>query len=186
MGVLAMGYLFHGSRFLHEELMPGFRRSGQLQKWDGTESNKFLYASTNPSEAAVQGLFSLIGEMLDVKVFHCSAFTEAGFTVTVELYPHEDADKTALLGHIQHVGAQAWLRSLTVYLYQIRHEPEDHWVQVLNETNGLGETEWKTNRTVSAAIEKVKGLNMGEFFQQCDGRLEIIPAKVKTPAYAGW
>jgi len=52
--------LFHGSGFDQSELMPGFYRSGNLVKWDETESNMFLYTTTEREVAIGQGFASTV------------------------------------------------------------------------------------------------------------------------------
>ena len=62
--------LFHGSSYKHDHLMPGFKHSGVLQRWDKTESNKFLYLSSDKSEAILNGLASGIARHWEIARIH--------------------------------------------------------------------------------------------------------------------
>lgn len=171
-------HLFHGSRFRQAEIMPGFARTGELIQWDKTESNEWLYATTNRDEAIRQGFYSLVSQLLDVK----RCYT-AGNQLILELYPQHDPDKEALLAHIQVYGMNQWLNSLKVYLYEIEDRREDGWIKNNNEHNNLL-TEWKTQATIRDNF-KVEEIHIGAWFKTKHTTIELaIPDK--KPLFMRW
>lgn len=126
---------YHGSLYKQKELMPGFKRSGELTTWDVTESNKNLYVSTDREEAIRLGIASALE-----KVFDSDRFATHGEDLTV--YCKKDITLDDF-----------W--NLEVYLYTIPNRPEDEWVKNCNPHNNI-ETEWITQNTVrNIAVERI-------------------------------
>lgn len=121
--------LYHASSYAQSELMPGYKRSHELVKWDQTENNQWLYATTDRQAAIDLGVASAFEKKYGLDVFHSDG---AGITLHTQ--------------HQQVVAADV-LR-LEVYLYTIRPiRPEDGWVKNDNPHNHLL-TEWKTQETI--------------------------------------
>lgn len=152
-------YLYHGSMYNQKELMPGFKRSGVEVKWDKTESNHFLYATTERSIAENLGFASAIEKKFHLKSFHCKGDTlvaESDLNLTMED-----------------------LASLEVHIYTIEIKPDDNWVKNNNEHNRM-DSEYKTKNTIEN-IEKTEPLNIVEWLKN----KKVIFTK-NVPAFEGW
>lgn len=137
-------FLYHGSRYKQPELMPGFNRSGKVVKWDETESNAFLYATSVKDTAIELGFASSVEKLLDVTKFRTEGkelIIETDTTVTFEK-----------------------LCEIPVYLYKIRFEPKDGWKKNNNQNNGIT-TEFKTTQTIHA-IEYCELVDIREWLKQ--------------------
>lgn len=131
--------LYHASAFAHSVLKPGFQRSHQLMHWDVSESNTFLYATTEKHAAIDQGIAGAFEKRYGLKRFQ---ITDQSISIHTEE---------------QHVVAADVLR-LEVYLYTISPPlPDNGWLHNHNEHNGL-KTEWKTNQTVTYTKREKVGL----------------------------
>ena len=131
-------FLYHGSGYLHNELKPGFKHSGKIIRWDVTESNKWLYASTELEVVKQLGFSSAVAQRWNLKEFH--------------------SDKKSL-SFIFPPGVEVSLEEiyeLDVYIYTIIPSTEDNWIKNTNEHNHL-DSEWKTTNTVKniKSIEKL-------------------------------
>jgi hypothetical protein len=110
-------FLYHGSRFKQPELMPGFLRSGKLVRWDNTESNKFLYATTEKSLAIELGFASSIEKQFKIDRFeveHGKMHIQTADYMTIK-----DLEK------------------VPVFIYTIEYEREDGWMKNRNDHNGI-------------------------------------------------
>lgn len=126
-----MSHLYHGSGYKHPELKPGIMHSGELQKWDQTESNEYLYATTLMEEAIAQGFASCIE-----KDYKLSRYQSAGDTITIYI----DGPVPSLRE----------LSGLTMYLYKIDWD-KSIWVKVDNLHNGMN-NEYKTKSVIPAGM----------------------------------
>lgn len=128
--------LYHGSLYEQTELKPGFRHTGKVVSWDKTESNMFLYTTSEKNTAIELGFASAIEKLFDVEHFRCT-----GSEISIE------SDKPLTLEALAQV---------TVYLYTIRCLEKDGWLKNDNRHNGMT-TEYKTDRTIMAidSCEKV-------------------------------
>ena len=158
--------LFHGSRFRQTELMPGFQRSGEMVRWDQTESNLWLYATSNQDEAVRQGLFAIFANAFDVK--RC---TSAAGQLVIELYPQ-----------LATFGMEAWLRQQSLFLYQLHAEDGGVWVKNDNAHNKLV-TEWKTQATVKP--ESVDVIDIEAWLAKRNLKIELVCPKQK-PVWLTW
>lgn len=121
--------LYHGSLYQQTELKPGFRHTGKVVSWDKTESNMFLYVTSDKDTAIELGFASAIEKM-----FNVTHFRSVGNTLSIE------TDQPITLQSLAEV---------TVYLYAIRGLDKDGWLKNDNKNNGIT-TEYKTDRTIMA------------------------------------
>lgn len=119
--------LYHGSLYKQNELMPGFKRSGELTVWDGVETNQSLYATTDKTSAALLGLGSAVE-----KEFETNRFSTTDKDIFIFANAQIDIDD---------------LLALVIYRYTIPFRAADGWVHNQNKYNGI-DTEWKTTKTV--------------------------------------
>lgn len=148
--------LYHGSLYKQTELMPGFKRSGELSVWDGVETNQSLYATTDKMSAALLGLGSATE-----KAFDSDRFTIINDDVYVFLGGQIDIDK---------------MLELVIYRYSIPFRPQDGWVKNNNPRNNI-DTEWKTPNTIRGV--RVEQLDLREVLK--GRRVLITTAPVDTP-----
>lgn len=133
--------LFHGSGFYTPELKPGFQRSGTLVRWDDTEDNTFLYATTDRETAIVLGFASAIE-----KKYGLDRFQHNGTELVVQC-PRQP--------HGYRVG-EAQFAEVELWLYTISPHTKDRWERNKNQHNGL-KTEFKTKATVTpSGIESIR------------------------------
>lgn len=125
--------LYHGSGFDQDELMPGFMRSGKKVEWDETESNDWLYTTTDKQEAISQAFASMMEKTYETTGYH----TE-GNRIQIN-FPE-----------VVHPSVKE-LEKLQVFLYTIRLHPDDAWVKNTNEHNQI-KTEWKTQAIIDRNI----------------------------------
>ena len=139
-----MTVLYHGSMWKRNDkrLFPGFYMSGELKKWDGTESNKFLYACTDKDEAIRQAVYA----MLEGK-FRVTGIQNEGKKIVVT------ANDVVLPKDVLNE---------TVYLYHIPVLGRDEWVKVNNAQNGLS-NEWKTPNSV--AFTEMHHIHLKQFLR---------------------
>lgn len=153
--------LYHGSMYAQEELMPGFKRSGELVEWDHTESNKFLYATTERDVALMQGFASAVE-----KTWPVERFLTRGIRMTVYIV----SDKFPSTREIE---------ALTIYLYTLKLNAADGWKRNSNKFNGLN-SEWKTEQTIKESILSREQLDVGQWLRH--RRLEFV--LIKDPSEA--
>jgi hypothetical protein len=134
-------YLYHGSMYKQEELMPGFLRSGKLVEWDGTESNEWLYSSSDRHEAIMLGISSAIEKKWRLDRYHYDQKTKRITIETPDSFTLNDV-----------------LR-LPVFLYTIKAEAEDGWFPNLNQQNGI-QNEYKTQHTIEEYILKCEPIDI--------------------------
>lgn len=117
--------LYHGSGYSVDKLMPGILYGENLVVWDETESNEWLYASSNKEEAILQGLASVLE-----KTHGLMQLSYEGNSIRLFF---ENTISTSDV-----------IDSLTVYLYTVSSLG---WSKVNNIVNGSS-TEYKTNQSV--------------------------------------
>lgn len=126
-----MGHLYHGSGYNQPELKPGFLHSGEVVKWDHTESNEWLYATTMMEEAIAQGFASVVE-----KHYRLARYKSHGSEIVIvcdgPLPRKED------------------LMKLDVFLYKIDWAVE-MWQRVDNLHNGMN-NEFKTKHIIPATM----------------------------------
>lgn len=158
-------FLYHGSGYEQTQLMPGFLHSGVEERWDETESNKWLYASTEKEVAIELGVGSAIGH-----VHHMERFSTHGDEVIITT-----SGKRLTLAEAIKIPA---------YLYCIIPKEKDHWVKNNNRTNGL-DTEWKTQSVID--IVSCEQIDVKKWFSN---KKVIFKAGMATeshkPAWMAW
>jgi len=133
-------HLFHGSLYKQNELMPGFKRTGKLVQWDGTENNTYLYATTEQDEAQSLGFGSALEKVLDSRRY-------ATYDNNIVVYfvgDLPDAEK---------------LRSMDIYVYTLRFDVKDGWRHNENPFNNI-KTEWTTQQTIKKNLLKCERLDL--------------------------
>lgn len=126
-------FIYHGSYYDTVILKPSFKHTNELVTWDETESNKYLYSTTDKWLAITMGL--------------ASALSQIGILV----------DEFSVEDNVIYIAAdvkvtQSILRDIThIYLYTL--ELNNDWVKVNNEHNGV-DTEYKTDKTIENIIRK--------------------------------
>ncbi len=116
--------LYHCSAFLTEPLMPGIYHTGVRVRWDRTESNEWLYATSDREAAILMGLASAIEHKYLLDRFH----TEGDDIVITT--PSAQLNESAL-------------HRLRIHLYLIHPKASDGWVHNHNRVNQMT-TEYKT------------------------------------------
>lgn len=124
-----MTTLYHGSGFEQQELMPGFKRSGKVVKWDGTESNEWLYATTEKEEAIAQGFASILEKEFDVERYKTS-----GKNIEIHITGSRTPTRLAM-------------GKFKLYIYTMPLLEGDGWRLVNNLHNGM-KNEYKTKQTI--------------------------------------
>lgn len=157
-----MTMLYHGSGFKQSELMPGFHRSGNLVEWDETESNMWLYTTTDREVAIGQGFASTVE-----KIYKTHRYIEDGLNIQIQIEKGQ-------------LPTRAQLEAIEIYLYTIEMKPADNWVKVNNKHNGL-DTEYKSDETIHRAIVMRERIDMKKWLE--NRTIEVTRAK---PAYAAW
>jgi hypothetical protein len=127
-------YLYHGSAYKQNELMPGYQRSNELVRWDKCETNEWLYACDDKETAILLGISSAIEKKF--KLDHYKFEGKHIYIETSEPLTPKD------------------IHSLQVFLYTIKPEADDGWMENYNPINGLN-GEFKTQGIVEKNILKV-------------------------------
>lgn len=153
--------LFHGSAFNDRILKPGFEHTGVEVRWDETESNRFLYATTDKDAAIGLGWASSIE-----KSFELDRFKFEGDTLVIELSPkHQGVSLRDLL-------------ACSVFLYTLKPKPEDQWVLVDNAVNNF-KSEYKTQATIK--VNPPTRIDLRGWL-----RNKNVVLNSKSPASASW
>lgn len=150
--------LYHGSLYKQTELMPGFKRSGELTVWDGVETNQSLYATTDKTAAALLGLGSATE-----KEFETNRFSTTDKDIFVFANAQIDIDD---------------LLNLVIYRYTIPFRPQDGWVHNNNPYNNI-DTEWKTMKTINGV--KVEQLQLRDVLKGYRVVITTAPVDVALP-----
>lgn len=136
--------LYHGSKFKTKILKPGFEWSHELQKWDKTENNHFLYLTTNKNSAILLGFASSIEHTYGLSHFK-------NYSKTIEITTDKKISMEKLM-------------NLTVYLYTI-HPDDENIVKNTNAQNNLS-TEWKTKDHLKIENNLIEKIDMRTFLKK--------------------
>lgn len=141
-----MDILYHASGYKQDELMPGYRRSGKLTQWDKTESNVYLYTTTDREEAISQAFASMLEKNFDVV--------------------HYGTKDTTIRAKMRRrsLPTKAELAAIPIYLYTIKYDEKDGWRKVNNKHNGL-DTEYKTDQQIDANIIKRETIDTAKWLE---------------------
>lgn len=148
--------LYHGSMYKQTELMPGYKRSGKLQTWDGVESNLHLYVSSSKSEAELLG----VGSAAE-KVFDTNRFIEIDGNIW--LFTNQPIKLEDVL-------------KLEVYIYTIPYKATDGWEKNKNPYNNI-DTEYTTRNTVTGIT--VQPIDIRKLLAGKNVTLTTAPADVQ-------
>lgn len=143
--------LYHGSAFWAKELKPGFQRSGQIVRWDQSEDNTFLYATTDRETAIELGFASALE-----KKYGLDRFQTAGKQLIIDIprQPHGYRVQEEQLMQVE------------VWLYSIDPRTADGWVLVKNPSNGMATgTEYKTQNTIRG-IKSTEMVDIRQWIKQ--------------------
>lgn len=138
-------FLYHGSMYQQNELMPGFKRSGTLVKWDGCEDNTWLYSTADREEAILLGISSAIEKQTGLKRY---AHVAGSKVINLEFY-----EKPISLDQIYR---------LPIYLYSLTGDKHDGWMPNYNASNGLV-SEYKTQQTITGGVARCEAIDVREF-----------------------
>lgn len=155
--------LFHGSMYEQPELMPGFLRSGELVQWDQTESNKYLYTTSDREEAIEQGFASAVE-----KKYRVDRFIAMGKSVHFVI----DEKKLPTMTELQ---------ALDVFLYEIDYHRDSGWIKNRNKHNGMY-TEYKTDQVIEPGlISRCTKIDLKEWLKD----RELLITSARAP-YLDW
>lgn len=154
--------LYHGSSFSQNELMPGFMRSHEEVFWDETESNHYLYASSDKEEAISLGFASAIEKQFLLDRYSCE-----GNKLTLSFARSSKIVTLRALSQVQ------------VHLYTIELDKSEGWVKNNNAYNNTN-TEYKTKDIVKKIL-KTEVINIKSWLSSKE--VEIITT---TPAFLNW
>lgn len=135
--------LYHASAFKHDSLVSGFKRTGELVQWDNTESNKWLYATSDRAQAINQGFASLLEKMY-----------------LLDRYQSNGSEIKATFSNGQKPNI-ADLKNKKIYLYTIS-SVGDGWIKNSNEFNGLDD-EYKTEQVINKSRFSVEEVDVGQW-----------------------
>lgn len=156
--------LYHGSGYDQNVLSPGFVHSHKLVQWDITESNKFLYATTNREEAINLGFASALEKVYKIDRFHSDVNTHE---ITIDF---NDSNKQVIS-----------FNNINVYLYEIIPNKKDNWIKNNNKHNSIT-TEWKTEQS---NIE-VRNKNKIDVTSWLHSKKITIRVKETPPIFSKW
>ena len=154
-------FIYHGSMYQSAELMPGFKRSGKLVKWDKVENNMYLYATTNKEEAISLGFASAVEKVYGLDEYH----TGEDNSISLKI-----AKKGITLNH---------LSDLEIYVYTIPVKHDDEWVLNNNHHNNIN-TEYKTTKTIMD-IGRMEKIDVKKWLDS--KKVNLINA---SPAFEAW
>lgn len=146
--------LYHGSAYKTDVLKPGIKHTGVKIDWDNTESNEWLYASSDRTEATMLGFFSYLEKHHGGTAFHMSANE-----IIITSDPFE-------------------LDDIKVYLYSIN--TDKGWVKVNNQSNN-SVTEYKTKNHIKP--DKIEEIVMSQYLRNHNYVIKTDKGKLIPNAY---
>lgn len=156
--------LYHGSKFHHTQLMPGFKRTKVEKNWDNTESNKFLYATVEAQPAVGMGFASALDQSFMLKRFQ---HNDDVIRITIEEGP---------------VPTKEDLAKIKVYLYTILYRQIDGWEKANNAHNNMS-GEFRTAKTIKEAITNIRPYSMEDWLAK---KKVTVIAPLGKPGWSGW
>lgn len=158
--------LYHGSGYLHKELKPGYLHSGVEVRWDETESNRFLYATTIKNSAIELGFASAVEKAYSLERFQ------------------SDDDKFILTFEDNHPPKLSDLMRLNLFVYEIKFNIRSGWQKVNNKTNNMDE-EYKTSKIITAAdIATIEKVDLDKWLE--NKQIAIVSTKPGKPGFEKW
>ena len=138
--------LYHGSKYSHAELMPGYKRVGKKITWDHTESNEFMYATTSKDDAIGMGLASTVEQ-----------------SYLIDRFQHHDNVIRITISEGEPPTVE-WLLKLQIYVYTIKFDSRDGWEKVNNQYNNM-DGEYRTKRAIKSNVEQSNIIQMMEWLK---------------------
>lgn len=145
--------LYHASNFESTTLRPSFEITGELVEWDGTESNKYLYASTDKDEAIKMALASYLEREYGVDRF----ITEGKQIVIHSIVKLKTTD----------------ILKAVIWIYSIDVNKDDGWFKNNNGWNKMT-TEYKTMKNISR-FKYVEKIDTVKYFKDYDFIFRLTP-----------
>ncbi len=136
--------LYHGAPFNNAILKPGIKYSKKLVKWDGTESNEFLYASSTKEEAIAMSFASLLEKKYKIEKFQV-------IKNTIKVTSNDDIKKTDF-------------QETKLYLYIIETTEGQNWIKV-NNIHNRSDTEYKTKEDIDPDHFDKEEINLSEWLE---------------------
>ena len=140
--------LYHGSAHQHDEIKSGFSRSGKRVVWDETESNEYVYLSSNKLEAAEMALASYLEQN-----YKLVQFTVDRRDIKLKFEDNESADKFSEFVESNETSATHDF----LYVYTVRPNPK---YRPVNNRYNYSETEYKTKDVIPkddiAHVEEIR------------------------------
>lgn len=146
--------------------MPGYLRSGEIVRWDKTESNEWLYASTDREVATILGLASAAE-----KKWHTERFSHVGSTLFFQFDAQTDVKFEDLLG-------------LELFVYHIEPKQEHEWLKNNNLHNKI-QTEWKTKKTIDS-FKSVSEVKVSELIKSYHVYINNQPVHKNRAVFLNW
>lgn len=146
--------LYHGSAYKTDVLKPGMEHTGVKVNWDETESNEWLYASSDRTEAVILGFFSYLEKYHGGTGFHMK---EHEIIVTCDPFK---------------------LEGVKVYLYDIN--TDKGWLKVNNQNNN-SISEYKTKSHIRP--DNVEEITMSQYLSDHRYVLKTDKGKVISNSY---
>jgi hypothetical protein len=159
--------LYHGSGYNQKELMPGFKRTGKIVRWDETESNEWLYATTDKQEAIGQAFASMMEKTHGITRYKAHGNV-------IELTVPENR-----------IPPRGDIERLELFLYTIVIKPKDEWVKNDNAHNKLL-TEWKTQSTITAGIISQEQIDLVAWLAPKKLQFAFDDDEKGRPSYLAW
>lgn len=155
--------LYHASSFLQTVLQPGIAYTGEKVQWDETESNEWLYATTDKEAAIEQGLASAVEHRWPLH-----QFKSQGDNL---LFVFDEGTT---------LPTRRDLERLTVYLYTIHPHVSDGWQKNNNPVNDMT-TEYKTQAAIRDRIVSAVKVDLSAWLRHKD-----VGITAPKPAYKNW
>lgn len=157
--------LYHGSIFESKELKPSYLITKIKNQWDDTESNEYLYSTTDKNLAIMMGAAAECERMGAISVHT----TENEFKAVWEnAYP------------------RSVLHYTKIYIYTITNDPKDKWIKV-NNKNNLTVDEYKTKSIISKDNFTVEELDFKQWAKSNNINIIVTTQKhLQTPRTLSW
>lgn len=137
--------LYHGSNFNQKEIKPSYQHTGELEEWDDTESNEWLYATTDKELSGLMAIASYMG-----RHYLVNRFSTGDRSIEIEFEKGEDLSK-----------ANKELYNIPIVIYEL--QLDDKW-ELVNNSNNQDVPEYKSKESFTKFKKQVynsKELLMG-------------------------
>lgn len=153
--------LYHGSAYLTEALQPSFAHTGKLRRWDGTESNHYIYACDSARVAVVMGF---VGALNRLGIETCNVRYDSRHR-TLRIRP-EGGSLREIIQRIRETQPHWFVYALL---------PDRRWRVVGNARNGL-QGEFRRRDSIPAGeIEQLCRVDLVQLRRMCRVRIRWHP-----------